>query len=89
MTIEARTIRKVRIRIIPVIFLLYIVAFLDRINIGFAALAPGATYDRWPRAVRLARAPIRITPDLVVKQPCRPYQPNSSRCSRRISGSER
>jgi ACS family tartrate transporter-like MFS transporter len=28
----------VRIRIIPVIFLLYIVAFLDRINIGFAAL---------------------------------------------------
>ena len=38
MTIEARTIRKVRIRIIPVIFLLYIVAFLDRINIGFAAL---------------------------------------------------
>ncbi len=38
MSIEARTIRKVRIRIIPFIFLLYIVAFLDRINIGFAAL---------------------------------------------------
>jgi len=38
MTIEARTIRKVRIRIIPFIFLLYIVAFLDRINITFAAL---------------------------------------------------
>jgi MFS transporter, ACS family, tartrate transporter len=37
-TIEARTIQKVRIRIIPCIFLLYIVAFLDRINIGFAAL---------------------------------------------------
>jgi MFS transporter, ACS family, tartrate transporter len=36
--IEARTIRKVQIRIIPCIFLLYIVAFLDRINIGFAAL---------------------------------------------------
>lgn len=38
MSIEARTIHKVRIRIIPFIFFLYIVAFLDRINIGFAAL---------------------------------------------------
>src|ERR1700724_1261393 len=38
MTIEARTIQKVRIRIIPFIFVLYIVAFLDRVNIGFAAL---------------------------------------------------
>jgi len=36
--IETKTIRKVQIRIIPFIFLLYIVAFLDRINIGFAAL---------------------------------------------------
>jgi ACS family tartrate transporter-like MFS transporter len=35
---EARTIRAVRIRILPFIFLLYVVAFLDRINIGFAAL---------------------------------------------------
>jgi MFS transporter, ACS family, tartrate transporter len=38
MPIEARTIQKVRIRIIPFIFLLYFVAYLDRINIGFAAL---------------------------------------------------
>ena len=38
MSIEARTIRKLRIRILPFVFLLYIVAFLDRINIGFAAL---------------------------------------------------
>ena len=37
-SIEARTIRKLRIRILPFVFLLYIVAFLDRINIGFAAL---------------------------------------------------
>ena len=36
--IETRTIRKLRIRIIPFLFLLYIVAYLDRINIGFAAL---------------------------------------------------
>jgi MFS transporter, ACS family, tartrate transporter len=37
-SVEARTIRKVRIRIIPFIFLFYIVAYLDRTNIGFAAL---------------------------------------------------
>jgi len=36
--IETRTIQKLRIRIIPFLFLLYIVAYLDRINIGFAAL---------------------------------------------------
>lgn len=38
MSIEARTIRKVQIRIMPFIFLVYVVAFLDRVNIGFAAL---------------------------------------------------
>jgi ACS family tartrate transporter-like MFS transporter len=37
-SIEARTIRKVRTRILPFLFLLYIICFLDRINIGFAAL---------------------------------------------------
>src|SRR5690348_12577736 len=37
-SIERGTIRKLRIRIIPFLFLLYIVAFLDRINISFAAL---------------------------------------------------
>jgi MFS transporter, ACS family, tartrate transporter len=37
-SVEARTIRKLWIRIIPFIFLLYVVAYLDRINIGFAAL---------------------------------------------------
>ena len=37
-SIESRTIRKLRVRIIPFLFLLYIVAYLDRINIGFAAL---------------------------------------------------
>jgi MFS transporter, ACS family, tartrate transporter len=37
-SIGTKTIRKVRIRILPFIFFLYIVAYLDRINIGFAAL---------------------------------------------------
>jgi len=35
---ESRTIRKLQIRLLPFLFLLYIVAFIDRINIGFAAL---------------------------------------------------
>ncbi len=38
MSIEASTIRKPKIRLPPFLFLLYVVAFLDRINIGFAAL---------------------------------------------------
>jgi ACS family tartrate transporter-like MFS transporter len=37
-SVEARVNRKVKARILPFILLLYIVAFLDRINIGFAAL---------------------------------------------------
>lgn len=37
-SLEARTLRKLRRRLIPFVFLLYIVAFVDRINIGFAAL---------------------------------------------------
>jgi len=36
--IEARTIRKVRSRIIPFIMVLMVIASLDRMNIGFAAL---------------------------------------------------
>lgn len=37
-SVEARTIRKLQIRILPFVFVLYVIAFLDRINIGFAAL---------------------------------------------------
>ena len=40
--ISTRTIRKTQARLIPLLFLLYIVAFLDRINIGFAALTMNA-----------------------------------------------
>jgi len=34
---EAKTIHKLRMRIIPFVFVLYVISFLDRINIGFAA----------------------------------------------------
>jgi ACS family tartrate transporter-like MFS transporter len=37
-SLEITTVRKVRTRILPFIFLLFVVAYLDRINIGFAAL---------------------------------------------------
>jgi MFS family permease len=36
--IEATTLRKLRIRLLPFLFVLYVVAFLDRVNIGFAGL---------------------------------------------------
>ncbi len=37
-SIDPSTIRKLRVTLLPFLFLLYVVAFLDRINIGFAAL---------------------------------------------------
>lgn len=37
-SIERRTIRKITWRLIPFLMLLYFIAFLDRINVGFAAL---------------------------------------------------
>ncbi len=36
--VESSTIRKLRRRLIPLLFLLYVIAYLDRINIGFASL---------------------------------------------------
>jgi ACS family tartrate transporter-like MFS transporter len=36
--IETAPIRKLRIRLLPFLFALYVVAFIDRINLGFAAL---------------------------------------------------
>jgi sugar phosphate permease len=35
---EAATIRKLRIRLLPFLFALFVLAFIDRINLGFAAL---------------------------------------------------
>src|SRR5690242_17620970 len=37
-TLEQRTMRKVAWRIVPFIMLLYFIAYVDRVNIGFAAL---------------------------------------------------
>ena len=37
-TVGSRTLAKITLRLIPFMFVLYIVAFLDRVNVGFAAL---------------------------------------------------
>ena len=37
-SIGTKTIQKLRFRILPVVFLLFVIALLDRINIGFASL---------------------------------------------------
>lgn len=40
--VESTTPRKLRRRLIPLLFILYVVAYLDRINIGFASLTMNA-----------------------------------------------
>ncbi|MGB8841510.1 MAG: MFS transporter [Aliidongia sp.] len=46
--VEARTLRKVAWRIIPFVMLLYFVAFIDRVNIGVAALTMNRELDLSP-----------------------------------------
>src|SRR6266850_6353357 len=36
--VAERALRRISLRVIPYIFLLYIIAFLDRVNVGYAAL---------------------------------------------------
>ena len=43
MTVSARAIARVRWRLVPFLALLYLVAYLDRVNVGFAALQMNAS----------------------------------------------
>src|SRR6478672_10527538 len=36
--LEQRVLRKITLRIVPFVMLLYFIAFIDRVNVGFAAL---------------------------------------------------
>src|SRR6202790_1065777 len=36
--LETRVLRKITLRIVPFVMLLYFIAFIDRVNVGFAAL---------------------------------------------------
>jgi ACS family tartrate transporter-like MFS transporter len=53
--ISTGTVRKVRNHLIPLLFLLYIVAFLDRVNIGFAALTMKCGTGNHECAIRARR----------------------------------
>ena len=37
-TVEKTTIRKIYVRLLPLLFVAYFICYLDRINVGFAAL---------------------------------------------------
>jgi len=54
--LEAQTIRKLRTRIIPFVFILFIIAALDRNNIGFAALTMNAQLGIGPQQYGLIAA---------------------------------
>src|SRR3954454_8477894 len=41
-SLEKRTVKKIMKRILPFVLLLYIIAFLDRVNMGYAALEMNA-----------------------------------------------
>ena len=42
MNIESRALRKVTFRILPILFISYIIAYLDRVNVAFAAIKMNA-----------------------------------------------
>ncbi len=52
--LEAAVIAKLTRRLLPFLFLLYIVAYLDRINVGFAALQMQKQFG-WDRGDGLRR----------------------------------
>ncbi|VTN24059.1 nitrate/nitrite transporter [Klebsiella pneumoniae] len=54
-TLEKKVMRKVTLRIIPFIMLLYFIAFLDRVNIGFAALTMNQDLGFSPTVFGLGR----------------------------------
>ncbi len=54
--LEKKVMRKVTLRIIPFIMLLYFIAFLDRVNIGFAALTMNQDWGFRPPFLGWVRA---------------------------------
>ncbi|CAB3779940.1 Putative tartrate transporter [Paraburkholderia ultramafica] len=45
MELEARTIKRVTVRLVPFLILCYFIAYLDRVNVGFAALQMNKALD--------------------------------------------
>ena len=52
-SIEVATLRKLRIRLLPFLLALYVIAFIDRTNLGFAALTMNRELAITQRAVRI------------------------------------
>ena len=48
-TLEQTTMRKVALRLVPFLCVLYTIAFIDRINVGFAALSMSADLGLSPQ----------------------------------------
>jgi len=46
--LESRVVRKITLRIVPFVMLLYFVSFLDRVNVGFAALTMNSAIGLTP-----------------------------------------
>ncbi len=42
LSVESSVIKKTMLRILPFVFICYVIAYLDRVNIGFAALEMNA-----------------------------------------------
>lgn len=51
--LESRVSRKLMLRIVPFVMLLYFVSFLDRVNVGFAALSMNKAIGLSPTAFGL------------------------------------
>src|ERR1700757_942220 len=50
MELEARTIKRVTVRLVPFLILCYFIAYLDRVNVGFSALQMNRAPDLSPSA---------------------------------------
>ena len=51
-SVEKTTIRKIYVRLLPLLFVAYFICYLDRINVGFAALTMNRTWASPPRSMR-------------------------------------
>jgi hypothetical protein len=81
-TLPGRAIDRVRLRLIPFLAFLYFIAYLDRVNVGFAALQMNA-------ALRFSAASTASAPASSSSPTSSSRSPATSRCtgSGRASGS--
>ena len=54
-SVRARAIRRIRWRLLPFLAFLYFIAYLDRVNVGFAALQMNAALGVFQQRLRIRR----------------------------------